>query len=202
MTSALDDNRLRERLEAVVMDHPWLEPVLRWLEAHGPPGAALGAGCVVGPVWNRLTGRPALHGLKDVDVVWFDPADDEAAEAVLAERLRRAFPEVPVPFDAKNQARVHRWYAERFGYSIAPYRGLGDAVTTWPTTANALAVAWRRGRLEVIAPFGLADLFALELRANPVQITRDIFEAKAARWSRTWPELRIHPWPSCRGAGR
>jgi uncharacterized protein len=36
---------------------------------------------------------------------------------------------------------------------------------------------------------------ALVLRPNPVLAPQHVYEAKAARWSRQWPELTVLPWP-------
>jgi hypothetical protein len=32
------------------------------------------------------------------------------------------------------------------------------------------------------------------VRANKVQITREIYEKKAAKWTKLWPELVVIPW--------
>jgi hypothetical protein len=77
---------------------------------------------------------------------------------------------------------------------------LDDALASWPTTATALAVRPRADGIAVRAPFGLDDLFALVVRANRVQVPRDVYEAKTARWRARWPRLRIMDWRD--GVGR
>jgi hypothetical protein len=37
----------------------------------------------------------------------------------------------------KNEAFVHRWYAEKLGRSIDPYLYREHALSTWPTPASA-----------------------------------------------------------------
>jgi uncharacterized protein len=96
--------------------------------------------------------------------------------------------------DVKNEARVHLWYQQRFGYAIEPCRSSADAIATFPTTATAVGVRRIHGEFECCAPFGLADLFGLIVRPNKRQITRTIYEAKAERWRSIWPRLRILPW--------
>jgi hypothetical protein len=39
------------------------------------------------------------------------------------------------------------------------------------------------------------DVFNLVVRPNPLQAPREVYETKAARWQRHWPELTILPWP-------
>jgi hypothetical protein len=44
--------------------------------------------------------------------------------------------------------------------------------------------------MTVVAPFGLADLFALRMRPNPLHRTRG-FERAAAGLTARWPELIV-----------
>ena len=82
----------------------------------------------------------------------------------------------------KNEARVHVWYAQKFGYAIPPYVSTDQAISTFSTTATAIGVRPTQGALQIVAPFGLADLFGLIVRPNKAQITRMIYETKVARW--------------------
>ena len=52
----------------------------------------------------------------------------------------------------------------------------------------------QNGKMELCAPFGTADLFAGIVRPNKALVTEQAYTAKAARWRRLWPELRILPW--------
>jgi uncharacterized protein len=120
-------------------------------------------------------------GLKDVDLIYFDALDlSFEAEAGHERRLHGLFQNLPTKRDVKNEARVHLWYEDRFGYAIKPYLSSAAAIATFPTTA----VGVRRicGKLECCAPFGLDDLFGLVVRPNKRQITRAIYEAKVDRW--------------------
>jgi hypothetical protein len=51
------------------------------------------------------------------------------------------------------------------------------------------------GRWRVYAPHGLADVFNLVARPNPVLAPRDVYQAKTARWRAQWPSLTVLPWP-------
>ena len=67
---------------------------------------------------------------------------------------------------------------------------------------HRLLALLRGGCPVVFAPFGLADLFALVVRANRVQITPAIYQGKVARWRRCWPDLTVLPWDDGIGAPR
>ena len=50
------------------------------------------------------------------------------------------------------------------------------------------------GEVRVYAPHGYDDLFAMVVRPNRRLAPRSVYEAKAARWARQWPELTVLPW--------
>ncbi len=165
----------------------------------GLPDCYLGAGCVAQTVWNAAHDKPPAADISDYDVVYFDAGDlTEAGENEVTANVRDAMADLPVAVDVKNQARVHLWYGQRFGYEIMPYLSIKDAIATWPTTATAIGVRLAHGRPCVFAPFGLDDLLGLVVRANRVQITPEIYRRKVAQWTRHWPNLTVLAW----GAGR
>ena len=125
----------------------------------GLPDCWLVSNCPAQTVWNEAFGLPATHGISDVDLVYFD-ADDlsQEAEASHAERIRALFADLGLWVDVKNEARVHLWYAEKFGVALAPYVSTEDAITTFPTTATALGVPPGAAGLRVFSPYGLSDL--------------------------------------------
>jgi len=161
----------------------------------GLPGWYLGAGCIAQTVWNALAGfAPEAH-IRDLDLVYFDPADLSAErESEHRLRLRKRFSDLPVKLDVKNQARVHLWYGQRFGRTIEPFHGAEEAIGTWPTTATCVGVRRESGQLTVCAPFGLDDLFAGIVRPNRALVSNAVYTEKARRWKTAWPLLRIEPW--------
>jgi hypothetical protein len=166
----------------------------RWPEID-LPDCWLVAGCVAQTVWNDAFGLPATHGISDIDLVYFDGEDLSAeSEAGHAARLRTLFADLGLWIDVKNEARVHLWYAEKFGNVLAPYVSTEDAITTFPTTATAVGVQPRGGALHVFAPYGLSDLLGLIVRPNKKQITQTIYDAKVKKWQAKWPSLRVVPW--------
>lgn len=157
----------------------------------GVPEAWIGAGALRDLVWGEKYGdgfRP--EEVHDVDVAFFDPGDlsrehDEQVTDGLAARLPG------VPWEARNQAAVHTWYAARFGGAPPrPLTSIADAVSTWPETATAVAVRLNgAGELEICAPFGLADLINGVWRWNPRRVSAEFALERLARHR---PDLR---WP-------
>ncbi|WP_353094627.1 nucleotidyltransferase family protein [Tissierella praeacuta] len=157
----------------------------------------IGAGCITQTVWNYLSDNPLEYGIKDIDFVYFDDNLDFESENRIILKVKELCSDLKIEVDVKNQARVHLWYKNHFGYNIEPYKSLESALNTWPTTATSIGV--RRGKdnkLKVYAPFGLNDLFGKIVRANKSQINKQIYEDKVSSWLKKWPDLKIIPWES------
>jgi hypothetical protein len=164
------------------------------------PGWYLAAGGVAQTVWNQLHGFAPDGGLKDHDIVYFDRNDLSAeGEAAVAARVAEACAGLDVVLDVKNEARVHLWYAQRYGCELEPYASTEHAISTWPTTASSVGVRLEgrdlgSGRFVVCAPFGLRDVFAMVARPNKTIVTREVYEEKVSRWAARWPQLSVVPW--------
>lgn len=190
---------LRQHLEEHLRASPMLWETLGRLATLHLPNWYLGAGCVAQTVWNLKLGRPASKGIQDYDLVYFDLDASECSEARVRDKAAAIVGDLNIVLDVNNQARVHTWYRDKFGFGIRPYESTRDAIDTWPTTASAVGVRPDGEGLHVYAPFGLQDLFALVVRPNRVQITPGVYRDKVRRWSAEWPSLRILPWD--RGVG-
>jgi uncharacterized protein len=159
------------------------------------PNWYFGAGGVAQTVWNVRHGFDPAAGIRDYDLVYFDPQFLSAeAEQQVEDEVARRLSDPGVAVDVKNQARVHLWYAERFGPGIEPYRSTEEAIASWPTTASSVGVRKAAERLVVCAPFGLADLIGMVARPNKAMVTREVYEEKTSRWAARWPRLRVIPW--------
>ncbi len=183
-------------LQTILFENPILKELLVRSRDLEIKNYYIGAGCIAQTVWNYLTNKPLNHGIQDIDFVYYDQTklSCEDEERVIGQ-IQQLFSDIPCKMDVKNQARVHLWYAEHFGYPIEPYSSLEDAINSWPTTATSIGVRLKEnGDLIVYAPYGLNDLFGKVVRANKVQITREIYEQKVSRWLSVWDDLIIVPW--------
>jgi uncharacterized protein len=156
----------------------------------------VGAGCITNTVWNDISGYPLEYGISDIDIVYYESEDltvqsENRFEHIVAELLG----DLQFKLDVKNQARVHLWYEDKFGFAIEPYRSLKEAIDSWPTTATAIGCRLEKdGAYKIYAPYGLDDLFSMKVLPNKRMITKEIYEAKALKWKHKWPELMIFPW--------
>jgi hypothetical protein len=96
--------------------------------------------------------------------------------------------------EVRNQARVHLWFEGKYGEPYPPLTCSAEAMGRFITPLNSVGV--RLGPdddLQVLAPFGLEDLFALRVRPNPAQGRAERFAQLAANMRRRWPELTVEP---------
>lgn len=187
----------RAALDAIIRGNALLMAVLEGLRAAGLPQGMLVAGALYNSVWNHLTGRPALHGINDIDIAYFDDADiSYEAEDVVIRAFDVRFSRLPVPVQVRNQARVHLWFEAKFGASFAPLRSAGEMLGRYASQTHAVA-AWldTAGALQIAAPFGLEPIFAFRIVPNPVLDNRRAHTIKGERALALWPELRFEPWP-------
>ncbi|HEX3407400.1 MAG TPA: nucleotidyltransferase family protein [Caulobacteraceae bacterium] len=184
---------LEARLEAILRGSPSMMQVLETTRDLDLPDWLIFSGAVYQRVLNQLTGRDPDYGIKDYDLGYFDAADiSYEAEDVVIRRAAAAF---APPFDAlvevRNQARVHVWFEGKFGEPYAPLSSSREALERFVSATFAVGVRLEAdGRMAIVAPFGLEDLFALRMRPNPIRKTGG-FARTAAGLKARWPELIV-----------
>lgn len=154
------------------------------------------SGVLYNAVWNALTGRPPGYGTKDIDLFYFD-GDDlsyEGEDAVIA-RAAPAFAHLTLPVEIRNQARVHLWAPAKFGRPCPQYLSSTHSVAHFASKTHAVGVRLLDDdRVDLKAPFGLADIFSFRLTPNRILDNRTTHEAKGLRAVTTWPEVTVEPW--------
>lgn len=184
-------------LVEIVRNEPVLMRILHGARAMRLPDALLGAGAIYNTVWNVLTDRPTLSGIKDADVAYFDGNDlSYEAEDVVIRRAAAEFAELPLPVEVRNQARVHLWYPKKFGSPYPQLTCSAEMMHYYASKTHAVAVRLEDGdRLSVLAPFGLGDLFGFRITPNTALDNRRTHIAKGERACSIWPEVTVVPWP-------
>lgn len=190
LAAAADDPAFRAELDACVRASDRLMRVLRISRDLDLPEWRIVSGAVYQTAWNRLTGRDPDYGIKDYDLFYFDGSDlSYEAEDVQIKRAAAAFaPELATMVEVRNQARVHLWFEAHFGETYTPLSRADEALGRFVAPAFAVGVRLEAdGRLDIAAPFGLSDLFAMRLRPNPRR-------GVAAGWDKVTTGVRTR-WP-------
>jgi hypothetical protein len=185
---------LEARLETMVLGSPRLMQVLTIARDLDLPDWRIVSGAIYQTVWNALTGRDPDYGVKDYDLFYFDGADTSyEAEDVVIRRAERAYPaDLAALVEVRNQARVHLWFEQHFGEPYAPLTCSDEALARFVGPAFAVGVRLEPdGRLDVAAPVGLDDIFALRIRPNPNRPRARGWAKVTASARARWPELEI-----------
>jgi len=154
------------------------------------------AGCLFQTVWNLRSGGAPEAQIKDYDLFYFDGADlSEKGEQRVQARVDAVTADLGIVVEAKNQARVHLWYAEYFGHEYPQLHCACDGIDRFLVPATCVGVRPCASQYEVYAPYGLALLYEGILAPNPLIDHRALFHAKAASYRQRWPWLRIEPSP-------
>ncbi|WP_329578029.1 nucleotidyltransferase family protein [Kitasatospora sp. NBC_01250] len=182
---------------ATALRNPSVRAVLERLAALDLPAWFLTAGSLFQTVWSVAAGREDLTaGIRDHDLFFFDEDTSWEAEDVVIKRCLAAVDGLGVELEPRNQARVHLWYPKEWGNEIAPYRDLADAISSFAATSCCVGLSLDSGgKLTVHSTHGFRDLFNLVLRPNPLTVApQAVYDAKAERWMREWPQLTKLPW--------
>jgi uncharacterized protein len=161
---------------------------LRAVRALGLPDSCIAAGFVRNRVWDHLHGISPPRPPADIDVLYYDAGDlSKEAEFAYEARLAELMP--GLPWQVRNQARMHLWKG------LPQHRSTADSMVYWLETVTAVGVRLEADdTLTVIAPFGTDDLLGLVCRPTAFGRTRrDDYEARIAskRWSELWPKVRF-----------
>jgi len=183
--------------ERMVMSNPMIAAIVERMPLLALPGCYLTAGALFQTVWNCLSGRDPGAGIRDYDLNYFDDTDlSWDAEDAIIRRADALFADLNGTIEVRNEARVHLWYEAKFGVPCPPYRSTEAAILSFPSMSACLGIRPGQAGLEIFAPNGFGDLFALRTRPNPVLAPQTVYEAKVARWRLEWPGLDVFPWPT------
>lgn len=181
-------------MRKIIAQSPHLTKWLQTLAALDLPDPWIVSGAIYNQVWNHLTGRPLLHGIKDVDIFYFDPDLSYEAEDRAIAHVAEAFPPDP-PVELRNQARVHLWYPQRFGQAYPQLDNSCAAIDLFACRTHCVGARLQPEGVKLYAPYGLDDIFSFRLTPNARLNNRATHYAKAERQMALWPELTLVPWP-------
>lgn len=150
------------------------------------PQCYLAAGFVRNLVWDYLHEKPEPTPLNDVDVIYFDP-DEEDQEAYLEYEATLTAKLPLLNWQVRNQALMHVRNGD------LPYRSSIDAMSYSPEKETAVGIRkGKSGDYECISAYGFDSLFNFQITSNPKR-KREVFERRVASkgWLKQWPSLQV-----------
>tara|TARA_R110001606_G_scaffold397010_2_gene572342 strand:+ start:6054 stop:7151 length:1098 start_codon:yes stop_codon:yes gene_type:complete len=150
-------------------------------------GLYLGGGVVRNSVWDFLHGYPRSTPVDDVDVVYFNKLNSSKVHDTKLESILESHAS-NLKWSVKNQARMNIFNNE------CEYFTMEDAVSKWPETATSIVIRLdESGRIIIIKPHGLSDLFRLIVRPTPHfsdKKQRIVDRMTTRKWLSIWPKLK------------
>lgn len=155
--------------------------------------AWLVAGCLFQTAWNAIQKSPPESKIKDYDIFYFDPVDlSQSGEGVHQEKADELFEDLGVNIEVKNQARVHLWYRDYFGFDYPKLESVKDGIDKFLILETCIGIKSKVDGLCLYAPHGIEGIYAGTLTPNPLTNHRTLFEQKANSYKMRWPWLQVN----------
>lgn len=178
----------------IILKNNVLKTILERLEGYGLDNYYVAAGAINQTVFNYYHNNSMDYLIDDYDIVYYDEDLSYEREDKIIKEINLLCKDLNVSLDIKNQARVHLWFKNKFGYSIEPNKSVEDAISKWGSTVTCIGVRLKNNELTIFAPYGLNDLFSLIIRPNKENFIKKGYEEKTRKWKQNWPKLTIIPW--------
>ena len=178
----------QEILERLSQDQD-IRAILEMIRSLELKDSWLAAGSIRNFIWNILSGKPGFDTETDVDVIFFDPTVSYEKTLQLEMELRKAFP--AYSWELKNQVYMHI-----HSPNSQPYTSSKDAMSKYPECCTAIGLRLLEDdKLELFAPYGLADIRAFQVRPTPHFLAdaerKKLYMERLSKknWQAKWPQL-------------
>jgi hypothetical protein len=187
--------RDQARFVALALQNPVIRGILKRMHELELDDCWLASGCLFQTVWNLRSGKPSTSGIRDYDIIYFDPDQSWDAENEVIQRTAKLFADIDACIEIRNQARVHLWYESKFGKPFSSLKNSCHSLWRYPSRTSAIALrADPSGHIELYAPFGIRNVLDLKVRPNRRTANINVYWTKAQRWSGEWPGLSVESW--------
>lgn len=159
LTPASSQISLENRLIQIIESCNWYETLFT-IRQENLADCWVAGGAIRNTVWKHLYPHCSLT-IKDIDVVFFDRSS--ARERELAAKASLQEKHKDLPFDVKNQDSFGNWRDWHFKFSSS-----ADGIAHFQHTATAIGITLdHNDNLEIVAPYGLEDLFDGVIKLTP-----------------------------------
>ena len=157
---------------AILKKNTELMEVLNFVSKLNLPNFYIGAGSVFQTIWNYYDGKTLNHGIKDIDVIYYNK-DDLNPET----------------------ARMHLWKKVHYNIDTEQYKNTEDAINQWIATIHAIGITKDDRKIKIYAPFGLSDIYSRTLRPIKHKYnTKEMYDNKVKSWNARFDNLKIIEW--------
>ena len=172
--------------------------ILEEIEKLKLPNFYIAAGSIFQTIWNYYDNKPLTTGIKDIDIIYYDPNDlSKEQEKELENKIIDRFKKLNMnyEFDVHNEARMHLWKKEKENKDIDQYKNSEDAIDKWIATVHAIGITKENNTIKVYAPYGLSDIFSKTIRQiKHKNNSKKLYDKKVSSWKKRFNNLNIIEW--------
>ena len=107
-------------------------------------------------------------------------------ESLVQEHVEMVFGDLDAKVEASNQARVHLWYEEYFGYPYEPLSSSREGIDRFLVKETCVGISPE----EIYAPYGVPLIYDGTLTLNPATPHPELYPRKVESYQKRWPWLR------------
>ena len=181
---------------SIIKQNKELMDILDYVYSLKLPNFYIAAGSVFQTIWNYYDDKPLNHGIKDIDIIYYDSSNlSKEDEIELENKIENHFKKLNYKFDIHNEARMHLWKKENENKKIDKYKNSEDAISQFMATIQSIGITKINDSIEIYAPYGLSDIFSKTIR--PIKqktISKEIYDKKVESWNSRFDNLNIIEW--------
>lgn len=158
------------KLKEIVESVSPIDTLLRIIESVGGIEFWISGETISRVVWNKQNNLDALHGVHAMRVIYYKNLQDQDdcitnIENIIKHRCNRFDLDVKLT----NTAVYDDNLVAEFGKDVKPFESLYEAIGFYAGVNECFAIRRNSGKLRVIAPYGLEDVFCEIYRLNKVR---------------------------------
>ena len=191
-------NEQNETFIKIIKQNSDLVTILDYIYELKLPNFYIAAGSVFQTIWNYYDNKPLNFGIKDIDIIYYDPINlskesEQKLEKTIEDYLKKAG--LNYELDIHNEARMHLWKKDNENKDIDQYKNSEDVIDQWIATVHAIGITKENNEIKVYAPYGLSDIFSKTIR--PIKHknnSKELYNKKVASWQKRFENLNIVEW--------
>ena len=191
-------NEQNETFIKIIKQNSDLVTILDYIYELKLPNFYIAAGSVFQTIWNYYDNKPLNFGIKDIDIIYYDPINlSKESEQKLEKTIEDHFKKAGLNYelDIHNEARMHLWKKDNENKNIDQYKNSEDVIDQWIATVHAIGITKENNEIKVYAPYGLSDIFSKTIR--PIKHknnSKELYNKKVASWQKRFENLNIVEW--------
>lgn len=136
-------NEQNETFIKIIKQNSDLVTILDYIYELKLPNFYIAAGSVFQTIWNYYDNKPLNFGIKDIDIIYYDPINlskesEQKLEKTIEDYLKKAG--LNYELDIHNEARMHLWKKDNENKNIDQYKNSEDAIDQWIATVHAIGI--------------------------------------------------------------